>query len=91
MVNAWAFAVSWGRQMSSCSGTPNTGVYKVGNSHDNNLSGGDGNDILIGLGGNDVLSGNRLTIGSPSAEDGGFLTFIWLPLVLRRQVSRPWP
>jgi alpha-glucoside transport system permease protein len=27
-----------------------------------------------------ILSGNRLTIGSPSEESGGFLTFIWLPL-----------
>ena len=28
-----------------------------------------------------ILSGNRLTIGSPSAESGGFLAFIWLPVV----------
>ena len=32
--------------------------------------------FLIGA----VLAGNHLTLGSPSAEDGGFLAFIWLPV-----------
>lgn len=27
-----------------------------------------------------LLSGNRLTVGSPTLEKGGFLPFIWLPL-----------
>ena len=28
-----------------------------------------------------LLAGNRLTLGSPSEDEGGFLAFIWLPVV----------
>lgn len=33
--------------------------------------------LILGV----LLAGNRLTIGSPTADEGGFVSFIWLPLI----------